>query len=927
MKNKFLSIVLFLALTFSALTPARPAQAASQQPEITAGLQEAFLKVSSQSFAEQDGAFTASRNGLDFALSDAGLQAQGEGIQWSLSLRGMERGGKTVETRAPQIVQTEAQLEYRRGAVTEWYRNTALGVEQGFTVHETMSGRGPLTVRLDLSTNLEGQLDEDGRGLSFAGTDGQTLRYDHLRAFDANGTELDAKMVYAPAQIILQVEADGAAYPITIDPLITLEQKVLAFDGATNEQFGSAVAISGATAIIGATEDDSGRGAAYIFTRVGGIWIQKAKLTASDRAPSDGFGECVAISGDTALVGAPHDQETPSDMNQGSAYIFVKPASGWTDMTETAKLRSSDGAMNDMFGDAVALSGDTALIGAPQHQGAHLYQGVAYIFNKPAGGWVTTNTFAAKLFASDGAQSDIFGKAVALTGDTALIGAPGDDVTYNDQGSAYIFVRPAGGWISSNAFAKKLTGTYQMTNDHFGSSVALSGDTAIVSAPQADVIVFVVALADIGMAYAYTRPAGGWTATVASPAELIPNDIQAGDQYGTSVAVYGDIALVGAADKADGCAAYAFVRPKGGSWDDIHGESQKIFASDRIVVDDRFGAAVAVSADTALVGNNIDYATYDYQGSAYFYPMNTSFDLGMKAAADVTNPTKGDSIMLVANIANGGDLPIAGVTASAPLPTGITYVSYSATHGSYDPVSGEWNVGILSAGVSASLTINVTVNGNGKTVFTASTPNRDSNTANNSASVTIKPSATFESDGAQDGWILETGENAVTGGTLNAAATTLRLGDDAAKKQYRAILSFDSSSLPDGAVITAVSLRVKRQSITGGGNPVSIFQGFQADIRKGPFGTSALQAADFQSPAANSYGPFSPAIASSWYTFNLTSVKAYVNKLATNSGVTQIRLRFELDDNNNAAANYLSLFSGNAAAGSRPQLIVEYYVP
>ena len=283
--------------------------------------------------------------------------------------------------------------------------------------------------------------------------------------------------------------------------------------------------------------------------------------------------------------------------------------------------------------------------------------------------------------------------------------------------------------------------------------------------------------------------------------------------------------------------------------------------------------------------------------------------------------------MLVANIANGGDLPIAGVTASAPLPAGLTYVSYSATHGSYDPVSGEWNVGILSAGVSASLTINVTVNGNGKTVFTASTPNRDSNTANNSASVTIKPSATFESDGAQDGWILETGENAVTGGTLNAAATTLRLGDDAAKKQYRAILSFDSSSLPDGAVITAVSLRVKRQSITGGGNPVSIFQGFQADIRKGPFGTSALQAADFQSPAANSYGPFSPAIASSWYTFNLTSVKAYVNKLATNSGVTQIRLRFELDDNNNAAANYLSLFSGNAAAGSRPQLIVEYYVP
>jgi uncharacterized repeat protein (TIGR01451 family) len=770
-------------------------------------------------------------------------------------------------------------------------------------------------------------VNEDGRGISFGGADGQTLRYNHLRAYDANGAELDSKMILNPAQIILQVEVDGAAYPITIDPLISLEQKILAFDGAAGDEFGTSVALSGSTAIIGASMEDSGRGAAYIFMRVGGIWIQKAKLTAAARAGGDGFGESVALSGDTALVGSPHDQESPSDMNQGSAYIFVKPASGWKDMTETAKLRSSDGAMNDMFGDAVALAGDTALIGAPQNQGAHLYQGAAYIFNKPAGGWATTSSFAAKLFASDGGQSDVFGKAVALTGDTALIGAPGDDIAFTDQGSAYIFVRPAGGWISSNAFAKKLTGNYQNSYDNFGSSVALSGDTAVVGAPKTDVIIFLIAIVDLGLAYAYTRPAGGWTAAVASPTELIPNDIQAGDLYGTSVAVYGDIALVGSADKADGSAAYAFVRPVDGSWDDIHGESQKIFASDRIVTDDRFGSTVALSGDTALVGNNTDYATFDYQGSAYFYSLNKSFDLGMKAAADNTNPMKGDSIQLVANITNLGELPVAGVAVSALLPAGLAYVSYSATHGSYDPISGDWNVGILSAGVSATLTINVTVNGNGKTIFAASTPNRDANTANNSASVTIKPSAVYKSDGAQDGWILETGENATTGGTINAAATTLRLGDDAAKKQMRAILSFDTSSLPDSAVITKVTLKVKRQSVTGDGNPVADFQGFMADIRKGPFGTSALQAADFQTAAPKSVGPFSPAIASGWYEINLTSAKTYVNKLATSSGLTQIRLRFKVDDDDNAIANYLSLFSGDAAAGSRPQLIVEYYVP
>lgn len=185
----------------------------------------------------------------------------------------------------------------------------------------------------------------------------------------------------------------------------------------------------------------------------------------------------------------------------------------------------------------------------------------------------------------------------------------------------------------------------------------------------------------------------------------------------------------------------------------------------------------------------------------------------------------------------------------------------------------------------------------------------------------------YKSTGAQDGWILESGENTNVGGTLNATATTLRLGDDVTKRQYRSILSFSTGSLPDNAVITKVTLRIKQQAIVGGGNPVTIFQGFMADIKRGIFGTSALQAADWQTVAQKTVGPFSPSLSGGWYTLNLTSAKAYVNKLATAGGLTQIRLRFKLDDNNNAIANYLSLFSGNAAAASRPQLIIEYYVP
>jgi CSLREA domain-containing protein len=187
---------------------------------------------------------------------------------------------------------------------------------------------------------------------------------------------------------------------------------------------------------------------------------------------------------------------------------------------------------------------------------------------------------------------------------------------------------------------------------------------------------------------------------------------------------------------------------------------------------------------------------------------------------------------------------------------------------------------------------------------------------------------TLKSTGAQDGWILESTEASKLGGTLDSAAITFRLGDDATKKQYRGLLSFSTgASLPDNAVITKITLKVKRQGVTGGGNPVTMFQGFMADIKKGFFGTTALQTSDFQAKATKSYGPFTPALSGGWYSIDLTSGKAYINKLSALSGLTQIRLRFSLDDNNNAVANYLSFFSGNAPAASRPQLIVEYYVP
>ena len=188
----------------------------------------------------------------------------------------------------------------------------------------------------------------------------------------------------------------------------------------------------------------------------------------------------------------------------------------------------------------------------------------------------------------------------------------------------------------------------------------------------------------------------------------------------------------------------------------------------------------------------------------------------------------------------------------------------------------------------------------------------------------------FSSTGAQDGWVLESTETSGLGGTLNSTANTLRLGDDALNRQYRSILSFNTGPvLPDNAVISAVTLKVKQQGILGGGNPVSAFQGFMVDVRKGFFSSAAaLQNADFQAATVPAYGPFLPGPVNGWYIFNLTGAKAYVNKLATNGGLTQIRLRFKLDDDNNAAANYLSLYSGDTpTAADRPRLIITYSLP
>jgi hypothetical protein len=220
------------------------------------------------------------------------------------------------------------------------------------------------------------------------------------------------------------------------------QPKLTAFDAAVGDEFGRSVSVSGDTMVAGARRDDdagSQSGSAYIFVRSGGIWSQEAKLTASDAAFDDVFGDSVSVSGDTAVIGATQDDDAGS--NSGSTYVFVRSGGTWT---EQAKLTASDAAFSDKFGQAVSVSEDTALVGSHQDDDAGSKSGSAYVFERNQGGadnWGQVK----KLTASDAATTDQFGFSVSVSGDTALVGAIRDDHTVSNPGcfpcpgSAYIF--------------------------------------------------------------------------------------------------------------------------------------------------------------------------------------------------------------------------------------------------------------------------------------------------------------------------------------------------------------------------------------------------------------------------------------------------------------------------------------------------------
>jgi len=378
--------------------------------------------------------------------------------------------------------------------------------------------------------------------------------------------------------------------------------RVSASDGLQGDAFGSSVAISGNTAIIGAVWDDFEpnfvQGSAYIFVRVGGTWVQQQKLFASDGGDGDEFGYRVAITGETAIVGA-WKSDLVGGFAQGAAYIFVRNGTVWT---QQQKITASDGANNDMFGSSVAINGETAIVGAITDDiGTNNNQGSAYVFVRSG----TTWTQQQKLTVADGAAQDNFGSSTAISGGTAVIGAYNDDVTFSNQGSAYVFVRNGTTWSQQ----QQLNAADGAAQDNFGYSVGISGETVIVGAPFDDV----GATVDRGSAYIFVRNGSVWT----EQQRLTASDGAANDWLGWSSAISGETVIVGA-QNADVSAlnqgaAYTFVR-SGSTWAQL----QKMIAPDA-AANDEFGYAVGMSGETAVVGARLKaIGATTQQGAGYF---------------------------------------------------------------------------------------------------------------------------------------------------------------------------------------------------------------------------------------------------------------------------------------------------------------------
>ncbi|HEY0229709.1 MAG TPA: FG-GAP repeat protein [Dokdonella sp.] len=353
---------------------------------------------------------------------------------------------------------------------------------------------------------------------------------------------------------------------------------------AHGDEFAYALAMDTTHIVTGTPGEDDATGAVYFFDCATQPCAAAQRVVARDLASGDHFGASVGVAGDTLIVGAP-------GQSPGAVYVFVRSGANWT---QQAKLTATGGSAGDRFGNAAALAADRLLVGADF---ADARAGAVYVFARSGTAW----SQQARLTPADAANGDVFGRSVALDGDTALIGAPmkaAVDASSFARGAAYVFSANGTSWTQQS----KLLAGDAADGDLFGQSVAVEGDRALVGAPAA--------AGRLGAAYVFARSGSAW----AQESELAAAGSASGDMLGWSVALSGTQAIVGAPYALSTCGISHVFQNFAGVWSETGGA-----AVSAPVIGDLAGWSVVAAAGRWTVAAPGHAGPLLHDGVAYYF--------------------------------------------------------------------------------------------------------------------------------------------------------------------------------------------------------------------------------------------------------------------------------------------------------------------
>jgi len=402
----------------------------------------------------------------------------------------------------------------------------------------------------------------------------------------------------------------------TVIALHQFRTRLVPSDGVQGDQFGAAVAASRDVVVVGAIS--AGAGAAYVYQRDNAeydSWRLIKRLVPDGPSEVKRFGQAVAIRGDTIVVGAPNESET--NVVSGVVYIYGRDVGGTNNWGLVRRILPPDASSLQQFGASLSLDGDTLAIGSEGDDDRGQESGSVYIHQRNLGG---TNAWGQviKLRAPDGLAGDRFSSGLGLSGDTLVVGAGGDDSAFVDSGSAYVFERNFGG-TSAWGMVKKILPTNDSEQGQFGRAVAIARDVIVVGAPLDD-----NRGSASGSASIFGRNVGGtnnWGLVI----ELAPADGMPDDQFGSAVTIDGGTIMVGAprhdARGTDSGAVYQFALSVGPSPAWVL--NSKILPSPN-VASREYGLPVSLRDGTAVVGSRLDTARAPLSGSASIFrlPVN-----------------------------------------------------------------------------------------------------------------------------------------------------------------------------------------------------------------------------------------------------------------------------------------------------------------